>query len=197
MEATTTTALRQSIEAIKDYDFSGQWKTNIYLDPEAKNIYPFTNTNCIPGTAYHNIDQFILTVSPSAIAASVYDYLIEIEEELQAIIEEYQGSEWNGNNHVGRWSEEGMNLKAALSMNHHPEIASYWDAGDWFEPVTGELKTAWEEGKTAEEIIDEQGCGDEINGMCDRSEAIEWLNRKINEWQAEQDDQDEDEEQIQ
>jgi hypothetical protein len=41
------------------------------------------------------------------------------------------------------------------------EIAYYWDAGDWFEPVTESLKSAWQEGKTAEEIIDAEGCGDE------------------------------------
>ncbi len=179
-------SLRQSIEEIKDYDFSGEWKTDIYLDPEQQALYTFTDTGGIPMDAYHGIDLRIITIKPGAIAESVYDYLSSIEEDLESLLDEYEGSEWNGHNHIGKWKkdEDGMNTLDAIH-SEYPQIAYYWDAGDWFSPVISDLRRSWQEGKTAEEIIDEQGCGNEIDGMCDRGEAIAWLEGKIEEWENE------------
>lgn len=186
------TALRQSIEEIGQEDFAGEWKTDIYLDPESKKLYSFTATGGIPMDAYHKIDRRILTVSPTAIASSVERYLIEIEDELESLIEGYQGSDWNGSNHIGSWSEDALLILEKIaetqidSISHH-SIAHYWDADEWFSPITSDLKSAWQEGKTAEQIIDEQGCGtDDADGMCDRDEAVSWLETKIAEWVEEE-----------
>lgn len=63
-------SLHQSIEDIQYEDFTGQWKTDIYLDPESQKLYTFTNTGGIPMDVYHGIDVRILTVNPGAIAES-------------------------------------------------------------------------------------------------------------------------------
>lgn len=180
---TAIESLHTSIEAIKDHDFSGQWSTDIYLDPVAQTVYTFLDTNCTPATAYHNIDRRILSVSPNAIASSVYDWLSNVEDTLASLVGEYEGSEWDGNNDKGKWTEAGEELLDYLNQLPR-EIASYWDAGEWFSPVEGDLKASWESGLTAEQIIDEQGCGNDVDGMCDRAEAIAWLERKIAEWTA-------------
>lgn len=182
-------SLHSSIESIKDYDFSGEWRTSIYLDPEDRCIYTFTDTNCIPRTAHNGIDRFIISVSPKAIAESVYDWLSYIESDLEEILEGYKGSHWNGKNHVGMWTPESLEYLDEVLQRHPPEIATYWDAGDWFSPVESNLKAQWEEGKTAEEIITEDQCGNSIDGMCDRDEAIAWLKDKIDQWESEKEEE--------
>jgi len=190
MENTTTIAtLRESIEAIAAEDFTAQGTTTaIYLDPEKQNVYTFLDTGAIPMTAYHNIDQLVLRVRPGAIASSVYNELLVIEDRLAAILGQYQGTVWNGSNHIGKWSQDGLDQMEALDEYQGQrvnEIAYYWDAGDWFSPVSDTLKASWQEGQTAEQIIDGQGCGSEQDGMCDRDAAIAWLKEKIGEWEAE------------
>ena len=188
MENTTTIAtLRESIEAIAAEDFTAQEKaTAIYLDPEKRNVYTFLETGGTPMAAYHKIDKLVLRVYPGAIASSVYNELLVIEDRLAAILGEYQGTVWNGSNHVGKWSQDGLDQMEALGeYQGQREIAYYWDAGDWFSPVSETLKASWEEGQTAEQIIDGQGCGSEQDGMCDRDEAISWLKEEIGEWEAE------------
>jgi hypothetical protein len=184
-------SLHTSIEAIKNDDFTGEWKTDIYLDPISERIYSFTNTGGIPMDAYNGIDLRILTVRPGAIAESVYDYLSSIEELLKTLLGEFEGTEWNGSNEIGKWKrdEDGFNTLDYIQSSYAPEIASYWPAGDWFSPITYELKVKWETGMTAEEIIDSEGCGDPIDGMCDRDEAIAWLEQQIEEWNAEKEDE--------
>lgn len=180
---TTQSALSASISEIGNYDFSGEWKTDIYLDPEARRLYTFTDTNCFPVTAYHSIDQLILTVYPTAIASSVESHLKSIESTLLALLDEYQGSEWNGSNHIGQWSLKGKELMEYLDQLP-VEIASYWEPNDWFEPVISELKAKWESGMTAQQIIDSEHCGDDADGQCDPTKAVGWLEDLIEEWEA-------------
>ena len=183
-------SLHQSIEQLKDYDFSGEWKTDIYLDPIAKTVYPFTSTNGMPMEAFHKIDRHILTVSSASIPASVYNHINEIEEVLERVLMGFDGEEWDANNnHIGKWNEDAEN---ALDYIHQlpVEIACYWEASDWLEPVEYYLKCEWESGMSADVIIDSEGwCGGEIDGMCDRSEAIAWLEDKIEEWKLEADEE--------
>lgn len=183
-------SLLDSIESLKTEDFSGQWKTDIYLDPEAQKIYTFLDTGGIPMSAYHRIDRRILTVSPSSIPSSVHRAVASVADKLEFLVSLYGGSEWNGNNHVGQWSEEAELLYDCIQEElASSEIASYWDAGDWFSPIIPTLRAEWKAGKTAEQIIDEQGCGDEIDGMCDRDEAIAWLQSEIDKWEHEEEEE--------
>jgi len=178
-------SLRQSIEAIRDCDFSGEWKTDIYLDPEKCALYTFTNTGGIPASAYHKIDTRILGVRPSAIAASVTDALLEVEPLLERLTKEYRGTEWDGSNHKGLWTECAEELCEAIDEKIHAfEIASYWDASDWFGEVKYDIKSLWMQGSCPAQIVDELGCGDEINGMCDRNDAINYVTRLCDDWAA-------------
>lgn len=168
------TRLQESISEIRREDFRGEWKTDIYIDPEAGSIYTYLTTGGVPGMAYAGTHQLIVSVKPNAIAESVYDYLIGIEDKLQLLLDCWSQS--------SGWTQEGFSLLASIHCQP-VEIAQYWNAGDWLDPVIPDLKRFWVEGKTAEEIIDLQGCGNEIDGMCDRQEAIAWLESKIKEWE--------------
>ena len=35
-------------------------------------------------------------------------------------------------------------------------------------------------------LIDSENCGNEVDGMCDRAEAIQWLQRRMDEWKSEE-----------
>ncbi|MGL5923751.1 hypothetical protein [Chroococcidiopsis sp.] len=180
-------SLRASIEALQEEDFSGSWggwKTDIYLNPEDGTVYCFLDIGQgIPQESHNGIDKRILTVYPSAIAQSVYSWVVSIEDTLEAMLKEYLGSEFDGHNPIGRWSSKGIELLDYVRSQDTDTIASWWDAEDWFDP--DDLKPLWIEGKTAEEIIDQHGCGDVFNGMVDRDEAIAWLDDRIEEWKKE------------
>lgn len=186
IDTETQTALHTSILELADYDFSGEWKTDIYLDPETEKLYTFTNTGGVPRTVFHGIDQHILSVSPKVIPQSVVDALLYVESLLESVLKGWEGTEWNGNNHIGLWSEDSLDLLTEIQQKTNDyEIAHYWDASEWFSPVIDDLKTAWREGKTAEQIIDAENLGNDADGMCDRSEAISWLEYMIGEWESE------------
>jgi len=185
IEGATQEKLRKSIDAIANEDFSGKWQTDIYFDPERSIVWTFLNTgNSVPSDAWHGIDKHILKVLPGAIASSVHRYLLDNEDIILSILEGYEGQEWDGSNHKGSWTEDSMD-QLALLHQEPTEIGFYWDAGEWFSPIERDLKESWKAGKTADAIIDEQGCGDDVDGMCDRGEAIEWLQSKIEEWAEE------------
>jgi hypothetical protein len=184
--------LIDSIESLKDEDFDtpSGFKTDIYLDPEAEKVYTFVGNNSYPRDAHHKIDLRILTVHSGAIPASVYCAIKAIEDILDELIALYKGSEWNGSNHIGQWEPE---VDDALEFIHQVDhqIGHYWEPSDWFGPVMSDLKSAWKEGKTAEETIDLEGCGNDQDGMVDRAVAIAWLETQITEWEAEAADGDE------
>ena len=192
MTTETTTEICQnlidSIESLKDEDYSvcSGFRTDIYLDPEEGKVYTFVGSNSHPRSAHNNIDRHVLRVDDGAIAESVYDAVKSIESNLNDLLDLYNGSEWNGSNHIGQWDESANDLHERIieSLTESP-IASYWLPGDWFEGVMNELKTSWTEGKTAIAIIDEQGCGNSVDGMVDRGEAISWLERMFEEWKSE------------
>ena len=177
-------SLHNSIEQIKTEDFTGEHKTNIYLDPERKVIYTFTDTGAVPANAYWGIDKCILTVFPNAISNSVYNVLLEIENDLENLVENhYLGSEHDGRNWHGKWTEESDWIMEQIDGKTIDQIAYYWEPDDWYESLMKELHDGWEAGQSPEEIVDYYGCGDELNGIVDRDSAIEWLKCRFQEWE--------------
>jgi len=181
------TALQLSIEALGSENFNvcDGHKTDIYLDPEKKAVYTFVGSNSSPMAAFNNIDLHLLRVHNGSIASSVQAAIDNVSDNIGSVLALYLGTEWNGNNHVGQWGEglcdELECLQEKLSLT---PAACYWDASEWFDPVLDDLKTEWEAGKTAEQIIDGQNLGDDCDGEVDRNEAIAWLNGMIGEWSA-------------
>ena len=187
-QLTATETLLESIESILAEEFSDNCPTDIYLDPEAGRLYSFSERGAIPISAYHGIDCRILTVQEGAIPASVKRCLFELLDTLVSILDLYEGTEWTGRSHIGVWPDEALQLLEATRNGHFAQdLAYYWDACEWFEPILSELKFRWEQGGTAEQIIDDEGCGSEesVDGMCDRDEAIAWLKTEIADWEAE------------
>ncbi len=176
--------LVNSIEALQNETFTcaSGFSYDVYLDPEAEKIYTFLNSNAVPVAAYHKIDLRILTLNNGAIPESVYSALKEVEDNLDTLINHYKGAEWDGSNHKGQWEPEAFNLLEYLQQKDF-EIGYYWEPEDWFEPVLGSLRQQWEDGSTAEEIVDREGCGTPVDGMVDRDAAIEWLEEQIREWE--------------
>lgn len=187
METATKSALVKSIEALSDYDFDcvSGFSTKIYLNPEAEKIEVFQDSNnSMPMKAYHHEWLHICNIPSVSVPDSVVSALLEIEDALESAIESYEGTEWNGSNHVGQWSWNEDDSMHFAQLTSELSFASYWEPGDWFESCMGELKKEWESGKTAEQIIDGQHLGDSADGMCDRPAAIEWLEDEIAQWVA-------------
>ena len=193
-QMTATETLLDSIKDIVEEGFNFENDTQIYLDPESARLYTFHSRGSIPATAYNGIDQHVLTVRSLAIPSSVERYLLKMVGTLAFVLNSYKGTEWDGHNQIGVWSDEALESLEVLSGEAHGNewIAYYWDACDWFEPSLDELKFRWEQGETAELIIDDEGCGSEdcLDGMCDRDEAVAWLKAEIAEWEAENEAED-------
>lgn len=90
----------------------------------------------VPERAYHQRWHYIGKVSPDAVSESVEATLRRCEGAMLALDATYQGKEWDGHNHVGRWLEderlerELLDIREALS-----EVSTYWAASDYFAPL--------------------------------------------------------------
>lgn len=74
-------------------------------------------------------------------AESLEKWILARADELVELSDAYQGSEWDGNNHVGRWgfpSDEDPSQHFSDELDRAlqgGEIGTYWDAGDWLSPA--------------------------------------------------------------
>ncbi len=160
------------------------YATVYYLDPENRVIEPYTVIGAgIPAPAYHGIWVKIFSAPAGAIPESVVTNLLRIEDQLIYDCENFQGTEWDGHNHIGVWRN-----KPDYSVRQF-EIGSFWDPCDWFEPVLQDLREKWENGMNAAQIIDSEDLGNIYDGMVDRDAAIEWLAETIKDWEDEEDEE--------
>jgi len=120
---------------------------------------------------------------------SVEEILREHEDLIRAIDAAFQGTRWDGNNHVGVWkpvdedetADEAPTerVRAALA-----EAASYWDAQDWlggaFADVVRGLYAALAEGQSVEEYaaaeVDEARASD---ALIDSGDVVGILERAL------------------
>jgi hypothetical protein len=183
--------LIDSIEALANEDYACQsgWQTNIYLNPENETVYTFLTCNSVPASAYHNIDQFICKVWNEAIPESVRDGVMSVIDRLQAILDDYQGSEWNGSNHVGRWKIRGTedDQESYEPISQDISIGYYYDPCDWFVDQDEMIKTFCA-GKTAQQYCDDSNLDNGTEGAVKPGEALSWLEARWEEMQAEADD---------
>jgi hypothetical protein len=181
------TSLHLSILELNNESFfvpSGH-KTDIYLDTEKRTIYSFVSNGGVPVCAYNGIDTLILSVWDRAIPAAVVDTLLDLEDDLLCVLSCYEGTEYDGRNHVGVWASGATDAKEFLwEKANSLSIGSFWDPSDWFGDVLEDLQNSYASGKTPTEIITEQHLGDWQDGECDRDEAIAWLEDMIQLWDA-------------
>lgn len=114
-------------------------KATLYIDPEGPRVYTFgyVGNASWPMAAHHRIHISLGSVPLSTVPNSLKEWLEAHTDEIEALIAEYQGSEWNGSNHIGKWSDESDELHTALDQQlqeafNQNEIQTYWDASDWY-----------------------------------------------------------------
>lgn len=136
------TAAQQIDYDINDYkDSASGTRVTLYLDPEAP---PRVFTLGFIGWGVFR--RRLLDISPrdlgttqllAVVSDSLEGWLRDHESELRALAACYEGAYWDGNNHVGRWSDDLDELLGAWEEQLSDAITShdihqYWDAAGWF-----------------------------------------------------------------
>jgi len=172
--------LNASIQSLRNDDYSAPcsgYRQDLYIDPEKHTVYVFTCVGAgIPAAAWHNRQVQILRIPADAIAESVCNAVLMVEERLAELCDRYLGSEWDGSNHVGRWAEDGGGVLEWVG-DRIPEIACYWDAGDWFsgDGTDDDIRARLRSGKKPQEILADLYLGDESIGEVREADALEWI----------------------
>lgn len=161
MNATTTTPENQPSEdpsaaprirlpSAEELDTGGKrqdFQVRLYLVPTAEargeeNV-PLVTTHCgvgnigTPESAYHGRWLSLGSYGAEIVGQSVRDFLEAHADHLCALAGSYAGSDWDGHNRVGRWSEDRDDLQAELGhiwseARRLDEIKAYWTADDWY-----------------------------------------------------------------
>ncbi len=142
-------------------DWPDDYRRDLYLIPasEADGDLPEVTTHGGVGNigqpmmSFHHRWAGIGGYGASVQGQGILEILCGLEDELVAVSDAYLGSEWDGSNHIGQWSDDGRDydgpcaeLCEAWSRAVDHGLPSYWDAGDWFGPAGdgwGELCEAY------------------------------------------------------
>ena len=92
------------------------WSVDIYFDPKALEFIPFrgVGNKGTPAPAWHNRWAYVTSYGPNCVGASILEALQGHEDLARDVAETYLGSEWNGNNNVGRWNEDAAYAQTLL-----------------------------------------------------------------------------------
>jgi hypothetical protein len=114
-------------------------RVGLAIDPVERRIYDYYTIGAgTPVHIWHNRHMGLgANIPTSTVPESLAEFLAAESEAVEAIIDGFIESEWDGSNHIGRWTQEARDeagalsdrISQALSSN---EIATYWDAGDYF-----------------------------------------------------------------
>jgi hypothetical protein len=136
-----------------------------------------------PERAWHNRWFCLGSVNASAVPDSIEAVLRAHESEILEIAESYQGAEWGGNNHVGKWGcddAEYSGVRAALKT-----VDTYCDASDWFSPVT--LHEIVTDDSGIDAIVDREV--DTADGThLDSDDVRDWITSAASGWLDKHDD---------
>ena len=114
-------------------------RVTLYADPENNRVYTFGVVGSgTPMLAFHGRQMRIGNVPVDIVPESLESWVEDHEEQITALMAEYQGCEWDGSNHVGRWSEEASGMAFAIDQALQDDILYnhvqlYWDADEWFD----------------------------------------------------------------
>lgn len=143
-------------------EYGKQYTTvTLYLDPEDREVYTFC---CIgsgePEAAFNHRHISIGGLPGGFVPSTVENFLTLRIDDLNAIADAYEGTYWDGNNHVGRWTEEGIELSNSLSreIQDTKDIYVYADPADCFYDLEDDEKRAWaaqDHEERAQEMVQE------------------------------------------
>lgn len=135
--ALETDAPRITID-VDEYNHGAWTSATLYLVPAAETedgiprVYSFGRVGAgTPEPAYHGRHLALADLPRSSVASEVRDCLLAHVDELVALSEAYEGSTWDGHNHVGTWSED-VDYAYARFGELIGGLPQYWDADDWF-----------------------------------------------------------------
>jgi hypothetical protein len=107
------------------------------LAPDGRDVYTFGRIGSgAPEEVWHRRHLQLASLPREVVGASLVEWLRKREDQLVRIAEGYDGTEWNGRNFVGRWSDDAQRLAELLdeelqeAVSCH-DLATYWDAGEW------------------------------------------------------------------
>jgi hypothetical protein len=109
-------------------------QVSLYLIPAdetssgAAEVVTFSNVGpgC-PEAAWHGRWHCLGSPSVDFVAESLVEVLESQRDKLQRIADAYLGSEWDGNNHRGKWDKDADIDDVEIDL----ECETYWDADDW------------------------------------------------------------------
>jgi hypothetical protein len=130
---------------------SADWHAHLILDPENRTLEVVaTRGNSGVSFAVFHRRHLSFSVPAAAWEPAVHAWCSSHMAEFAALCDCYRGKEWDGNNHVGRWSDEAEELETRLDQAlEGEEFEKVWSADSWF-------AQAWSEvGKAASEAIAE------------------------------------------
>jgi len=145
----TPTIIYPSADSLDSGDWSADsgYSVSLYLLPaeETKSgsveIYAYSGVGNIgtPMPAFHGRWFGFGSYGVNVCGQSVLDVLKGMESQLLAVATHYEGTRWDGRNHVGVWADED-DLGVGRSRHQlywswcdaEDRLRSYWDAIDWF-----------------------------------------------------------------
>ena len=167
----------------------GNWPTvsgsevSLYLIPAKEresgvpHVYTFGIVGAgTPEAALHGRELYLGRVPLSTDADSLREWLQCQEDEIVDLSDQYQGSEWNGNNHVGNWGDLARELngfdRALEQAITNEQIAQHWDAGEWLSgDPAGTIEAALDRSDLDAAIADVMKEGETRNALLDREDV--------------------------
>jgi hypothetical protein len=169
-----------------------QWRYGLYLDPEARRIGHWEMYGSgTPERVWHG-RAVIADLPFGAVGESVEEIVRsdELRDLVAALFALYEGSEWNGSNHIGRWQrddDEYCDAKHELTERIEKlfeHVATYWSASEWLSQVWSQseadsIRARMQDGETLEEIAEDMVSDARINdahiGQRDMESTLEEL----------------------
>ena len=114
-------------------DVSGA-RNVLYYDPEDNSAYVFSyvGNSSWPMEAHNNIHVCIGNVDAKTSEESLQEWCQAHADSFDALGECYMGTEWDGSNHVGSWTEDRESIEQSLSdALDEADLPTYWDAEEW------------------------------------------------------------------
>jgi len=128
----------------------------------------------------------VLSVPQDAIPTSVRDAVTGIAGQLESLCDTYLGTQWNGHNHVGQWSDDAVEIRQYIEDHWDPEIDCTMDPDDWFGDDWDQLARDVQSGLTPEQIVDASDHTDgHGNQMINRDNAVRYIRDHLDELMAE------------